>query len=271
MLKDFSPIRADYAFFEKHSTEAEADLRAYQPHAQSLVASHQSIRMLDFGCGDGEFSTQFLSALRVPAERLHLSLVEPVEIYRQQVVERLRSLSNHPVQFWPALPHDLRDCFDLVLANHCLYYVPDLEGAVFTLLNSLSSTGMFLCALAGQDNLLIQFWNHCFGLIGKPVPYHTAEDFEAALLNRCVAYSRENVTYELAFPDSEENRSRIMRFLLGKHFHEVPRSAMLAAFDRHTVASSISMRISHKHFIVRNEKAVLTAVGGQNLEATAIQ
>ena len=60
----------------------------------------------------------------------------------------------------------------------------------------------------------------------------------------------EMVTYELTFPDSKENRLRIMRFLLGGYFPEVPRSEMLAAFDPHRVAGNISMHISHRHFIV---------------------
>jgi hypothetical protein len=34
--KHFGPIRDDYAFFLQHSTEAEADLRAYAPHLQGL-------------------------------------------------------------------------------------------------------------------------------------------------------------------------------------------------------------------------------------------
>ena len=81
-----------------------------------------------------------------------LSLVEPVEIYRQQAAERVRQFSAQPVRVWPAMPSDLHGCFDLVLANHCLYYVADLETTVSALLRGLSSPGLFLCALAGQEN-----------------------------------------------------------------------------------------------------------------------
>lgn len=256
MLQDFTPIRADYAFFEEYSTEAEEDVRAYLPHLQALRASLQSVRVLDFGGGEGRFSAQFLAALRIPAEHLQLSLVEPVEIYRQQAVARLRQFSIHPVRVWPTLPSDPHGCFDLVLANHCLYYVADLETTVSALLRALSSPGLFLCALAGQENSLIQFWNHCFELIGKAVPYHTAEDLESALLKQGVAHSTEKVTYDLAFPDSEENRLHIMRFLLGSYFQAVPRPEMLAAFDPHRVGGRIAMRISHQHFIVwKDEKS----------------
>jgi SAM-dependent methyltransferase len=263
MLQDFAPIRADYAFFEEHSTEAEEDVRAYLPHLQALSASVQSVRMLDLGGGEGRFSAQFLTALRIPAEHLQLSLVEPVEVYRQQAAERLHEFSTLPVRLWPAMPPDLHGCFDLVLANHSLYYVPDLDTTVSSLLRSLSSPGLFLCALAGQENLLIQFWNHCFGLIGKAVPYHTAEDLKSVLLKEGVAHRTEKVTYDLAFPDSEENRLHIMRFLLGGYFEAIPRAEMLAAFDRYRAAGRIAMCISHQHFIIWKNQTSLPIKSGQ--------
>jgi hypothetical protein len=75
MANDFSRVRADYAFFEEHSTEAEADLRAYEPHVQSISGLHQAVRILDYGCRDGRFSKYFLSAIILPADRaVHLLL-----------------------------------------------------------------------------------------------------------------------------------------------------------------------------------------------------
>jgi hypothetical protein len=54
--KHFGPIRNDYAFFLQHSTEAEADLCAYEPHLHGVSMKDEPIRMLDFGCGDGGFT-----------------------------------------------------------------------------------------------------------------------------------------------------------------------------------------------------------------------
>ncbi len=48
--KDFAPLRADYAFFETHATEAAEDLRAYAAHVRDLTAGAGPVRMLDFGC-----------------------------------------------------------------------------------------------------------------------------------------------------------------------------------------------------------------------------
>jgi hypothetical protein len=75
--KHFGSIRDDYAFFLQHSTEAEADLRAYAPHLHGLAMGDESYRMLDFGGGDGGFTAKFLVQSRWLPERLWLAIVEP--------------------------------------------------------------------------------------------------------------------------------------------------------------------------------------------------
>jgi trans-aconitate 2-methyltransferase len=251
--KRFGPIRDDYTFFLNHSTEPAAALAGYAPHLEALAASAGPVRMLDFGCGDGGFTAEVLTRSRFAPERLRLSLVEPDDGYRGQAVARLGAFTAHPVQAWPALPPGLRNAFDLALSNHALYYVPDLDGVLAAVLASLAARGLFLTAIAGQRNTLIQFWNRCFALIGKSVPYHTAEDVAAALTRLGAKPVTEEAPYELVFPDSEENRLRIMRFLMGEHFAEVPRAAMLALFDPYASGGTVAIRTAHEHFVVRRE------------------
>ncbi|MEQ8786591.1 MAG: class I SAM-dependent methyltransferase [Pirellulaceae bacterium] len=249
--KDFGPIREDYAFFEDHATEAAQDARAYAVHVRALPKHSRPIPMLDIGCGEGRFSSRFLEACGLPADRLRLTLVEPDEVYRRRAVERLERLTAHPVSAWPAMPAELDGRFDLVLANHVFYYVTNLDEVVGAIRRLLAPAGLFLAAMAGQNNLLIQFWNHCFGLLGKPVPFHTGEDFAAALSRCGIGYLRKEVSYTLEFPDAEENRLRILRFLLGSHFADVPRPPMLELFDPHAEDGRIVMRITHDHYILR--------------------
>jgi trans-aconitate 2-methyltransferase len=249
--KAFGPIRVDYAFFEDHATEAEQDIRAYLPYVRPLAVKRGPIRMLEFGCGEGKFTSRFLEAAAFPRDRLELSLVEPDDVYRRCAVERLTPLCAHPLSAWPALPPGLEGCFDLVLSNHVFYYVMNLDEALESIRRALAPDGLFLAAMAGQENTLIQFWNHCFGLIGKPVPFHTAEDFEAALVRQRLEYVKQDVKYELTFPDSEENRLKILRFLLGSHFPDMPRRAVLDVFNLHSVGDRIVMRIIHEHFVIR--------------------
>lgn len=248
--KDFGPIRADYTFFEDYSTESVEDVRAYAPHVLALKETNQSIHMLDFGCGEGRFSVQFLEKIGLPSDRLWLSLVEPDDVYRQQARERLLPWSTHPVNAWQELPSGLEACFNLVLSNHVLYYVPNLDEVVAALIRALAPNGIFLAAIAGQSNLLIQFWNRCFGLLGQPVPYHTAEDFEVVLDRQQIGYRKEKVNYELVFPDSEENRLTMARFLLGSYFCEVPAQPMLEFFNPYAVSGKITMPTWHDHFVI---------------------
>jgi len=154
------------------------------------------------------------------------------------------------VHAWRALPPDCEACFDVVLANQVFYYVPNLDDLLSGLSHALASSGLFLAAIAGQSNTLIQFWNHCFALLGKPVPFHTAEAVVVALDHQRVSHRREDVQYQLSFPDSEENRLKILRFLLGSYFSDVPRQAMLDLFEPHMQAGQIWMQLVHEHLVI---------------------
>jgi SAM-dependent methyltransferase len=249
--KPFGPIRDAYAFFQQHATATEADIRAYRPPIHGVVLGNSPLRLLDFGCGDGGFSAALLGSLCFPPARLRLALVEPDDVYRHQAVEQLQPYSTQPVRAWPALPPHLHACFDLVVANHVLYYVPDLDGTLLALLGALANPGLLLAAMAGWANALAQICLHCFDVLGKPFPFHTAEDCEAALVKLGEAYSTENVQYDLVFPDAAENRLTMGRFLLGGDVHAVPRPALLQCFAPYAHAGQIAMPIVHQHFIVR--------------------
>jgi hypothetical protein len=106
--------------------------------------------------------------------------------------------------------------------------------------------------MAGRANALAQFSRRCFDLLGKPFPFRISEDVEAALICLGETYSTEDIHYELVFPDAEEHRLSIGRFLMGNDYDDVPRRAMLEGFDGYAHAGKIAMPIVHKHFIVRN-------------------
>ena len=94
--KAFGPIRDAYAFFQRHTTETEADIRAYLPHLLAATMGEQPIRMLDFGCGDGAFTAALLDHASWLPARLQLALVEPDDVYRQQAVARLQAYTTQP-------------------------------------------------------------------------------------------------------------------------------------------------------------------------------
>jgi SAM-dependent methyltransferase len=249
--KDFGLIADDYAFFETHATEAEQDARAYAERLAGLVPAGGAIRLLDFGCGSGGFTARLLRQAGWPPARLRLTLVEPVEAARRQAVARLAGWTEHPVVDWAALPCGAVAGFDVVLANHVLYYVPELRSQLAGLIGALSSAGVFVTAIAARTNALIEFWITGFRLLGSEVPYNTSEDVEAGLNQLGAAYQKQEVAYELAFPDTEANRMRILRFLLADHLAQMPQRPLLDLFDRHAHAGRIVIRTASDHFTIR--------------------
>jgi trans-aconitate 2-methyltransferase len=248
--KDFTPIQDDYEFFAVHSTEADADRSAYIERLRSFDPPAGPIRMLDFGCGPGSFTARFLERSGWQGDRLDLTLVEPSEDYRRQAVERLTSRTAYPVRAWGELPAGSVEEFDLILSNHVLYYVPDLEAALGRILGALDVNGLFLTAIAGRDNALVDLWFRGFPLIGRPVPYHTAEDVESALSRLGRRFEQREVRYDLSFPENEENRLRILRFLFGEHLSALPRDEILAFFDPHAAAGRIELHTGNRQYYV---------------------
>jgi SAM-dependent methyltransferase len=248
--KDFGPIADDYAFFEAHATEAEQDARAYVERLAPTVPAEGPIRLFDFGCGSGTFTARFLQQANWPAARLQLTLVEPVESTRRQAVARLAPFSGHPIADSATLPEGTNGRFDVVLSNHVLYYVRDLKSQLAALIDALSPTGVFVTAIAARDNALIEFWTNAFRLLGREIPYHISEDVEAALQQLGATYQKQAIAYELAFPDTHENRMRILRFLLADYLPQLPDRPLLNLFDRHANAAQIKIGTSCDHVTI---------------------
>lgn len=249
--KDFGAIADDYSFFERHATEAREDVRAYVEEVRGLLPAEGVVRMLDFGCGTGSFTARFLDEVGWAPDRVALTLVEPVDGVRRQAVARLMGRTAGPLVDAKALPAGDVGKFDLILANHVFYYVTNLRGELAKLIASLLASGVFVTAIAGQTNSLIEFWTAAFRYLGREVPYNVAEDLEAALQEIGARYAKRSVEYELAFDDTEENRLQILRFLLADYLPLLPRELLLGLFDRYSRAGRIEIRTASEHFVVR--------------------
>jgi hypothetical protein len=77
---------------------------------------------------------------------------------------------------------------------------------------------------------------------------------EAALQELGAAYEKQPVAYEVAFPDTGENRMRILRFLLAEHLARMSHQPLLDPFDQYAHSGSITIRTTCYHFTIRSRR-----------------
>jgi trans-aconitate 2-methyltransferase len=248
--KDFGPIEDDYAFFMAHATEAESDAAEYARELEGFADGRATIRLLDFGCGTGDFTHRLVSTLNWPPQALRMALVEPVRRQREEAARRLTRFSRHTIESLESLPSASEPRFDLVVSNHALYYVDDLDATLGRMIDSLLPGGRLVLAIAGWDNALLQLWKVGFAALGRPVPYHAAEDVEAALSRRGAVPRKSRTFYRLRFPDTAENRLKVLRFLFGDHLREITPQRLLGEFDRYVRTGHVEMDTHSDHFAV---------------------
>jgi trans-aconitate 2-methyltransferase len=248
---DFGEIASQYAFFEQHATEAQEDVPAYLAHLPTMEPTARIVNMLDFGCGSGTFTARFLEHTGWRPEHLRLTLVEPAESMRREAVTRLARFTASPLAESPALATALAGRFDIVLARHVFYYVPDLENILSQLITALAPAGVGLAAISARTNVLSQFGIAAFKRLGREAPYNASEDVEVALQALNANYEKYQVPYVLSFPDSVENRMRILRFILADHLAQLPQQPLLHWFDQFSRAGRIEIRTENDHYTLR--------------------
>ncbi len=247
---DFGAIAGDFAFSIAHSTETGRQLAALRPRLAALMPPDRVLRLLDVGCGTGDFTAAVLDQAGWPPDRLRLALVEPVADQLHDAATRLAAFTDRPVAAWTAVPDGPDARFDLILANHVLYYVPDLDEMLASLHHALAPSGTLFIAMAGEQNPLIAIWRAAYLGLGVASPDYFTEDVTAALDWRGVPYRKETVPYGIAFPDSEENRLKILRFLLRDALERMPLAALLASFDAFRRGDRIEMASTCDHYFV---------------------
>ena len=249
--KDFGAIETDYAFFMAHATEAKSDVQQYAVKLEGFAQGRSAIHLLDFGCGTGEFSRQLLETLAWPKSALYLTLFEPVDHQQELAASRLSRFSEHAIASLGEASYDQRPVFDVILSNHVLYYAENLDQTIQQLIERLDKQGKMLLAIAGNDNALIKLWNAGFELLGQPLPFYVAEDVETALEVHDVCLGKSQSDYQLRFPDTEENRWKILRFLFGDYLQRIPQAELLQQFDQYVQEDHIEINTFSEHFVVQ--------------------
>ncbi|MEW4562110.1 class I SAM-dependent methyltransferase [Bremerella sp. JC770] len=249
--KDFGAIETDYAFFMSHATEAKSDVQEYARKLADFPDGRTGIHLLDFGCGTGEFSQQLLEELAWPKSALTLTLFEPVDHQQELAASKLSRFSDHAIASLGEASYDRRPTFDLIVSNHVLYYAEDLAQTIDQLLERLAGQGRMLLAMAGYENALIKLWKVGFDLLKQPIPFYVAEDVADCLATHNLHVETSSAGYQIRFPDSEENRWKILRFLFGDYLRQIPRDELLREFDQYVQNDHIVIDTFSQHFDVQ--------------------
>lgn len=128
-----------------------------------LIDWSQNASVLECGCGDGRFweTTMLPRSLRLTLTDLSPGMVS-------EAVNRARSAGFEPVDSRECdvqnLPFDT-DSFDVVIANHMLYHVPDPDRALAEIARVLSPDGLLLASTNGHGHMreINELISGCFG------------------------------------------------------------------------------------------------------------
>jgi len=137
-----------FIIFRKHSTEWLAMLQWCQERLAPGLPRKSPFAVLSVGAGNGDFDRQFIPILQTRLKNLEYVMVEPNETMCRQLRERLTEQAGDGVQveidslnfedFTFPRP------FDLVHFTHCLYYIPDRQGAIDHALKAIGPDGLVL-------------------------------------------------------------------------------------------------------------------------------
>jgi trans-aconitate 2-methyltransferase len=237
--KDFGSILTDYEFFMANSNEAEMGALRLSQVITSLKL--KDFNLLDFGAGNGAFTKTLVDKLSYKPK--NLNLVEPVinclEASREIEFPVSKVIRNLELKPTPA-----HNKVDIIISNHVLYYVNDLQNTTAQISESLKKNGIILITMANSNNDLISFWEDSFNSIGMDIPYNLQHDVIKAFENLGYSVRKTEVQAKLTFPDIEQHRQKIARFLIGDYYSKINSSTIHSLFDRHSNNGQVLMNLT---------------------------
>jgi SAM-dependent methyltransferase len=146
--QDSSNLDARAALHRRFST-AVSD---WQPWVFELLKLEPGMRVLECGCGPGWLWRENVD--RIPAG-CHITLTD-LSPGMVAEAEAVLAGSGHRFEFQPANIQALNfadETFDVVVANHMLYHVPDLPQALAEVRRVLKKDGRFIAATNGNNHM----------------------------------------------------------------------------------------------------------------------
>ena len=180
------------------------------PNAADLafeaVAELRPARLLEVGCGQGEFAERLVRELGTEVVALDLSL-HMVESTRARGVDA-RIGDVQELAFADG-------AFDVVVANWMLYHVPDLDRGIAELARVLRPGGALVAATFGEENM-----RDLWALLGETdAPSHpfSRENGEQALSAHFARVERRDAQAEVIFPNAEAVRRYVGASIRRRH------------------------------------------------------
>jgi SAM-dependent methyltransferase len=174
--------------------------------AFAAVAEAGPARVLEVGCGEGEFSERLVRELGVETIALDLSAY---------MVERARARGvDARVGDVQALEFADGE-FDVVVANWMLYHVPDLGGGIAELARVLRPGGRLVAATFGEDNLH-ELWDLLGETDAPPHPFSRENGVEA-LRPHFAHVEQRDALGEVIFPNGEAVRRYVAASVRRRH------------------------------------------------------
>jgi SAM-dependent methyltransferase len=210
-LNDPELVRAEYAteagLQARRSVYDGAAAKGAFDAALAAVAEAQPRRVLEVGCGWGEFAVRIRDELGAVVVATDLS-ARMVELSAERGLDaRVADVEKLPFEDGE---------FDCVVANWMLYHVPDLDRGLAEIARVLLPGGRLVAGTSSHEHL-VELWS----LVGRnrasEPPRFFAENGEEALRRHFSHVKRRDLRSEIVFPDVNAVRRYIGASVAHKH------------------------------------------------------
>lgn len=111
-----------------------------------------NFKVIEFGCGNGALWKDNLARIPGDIEIILSDFSEGMLTACKKGLEELKQIKDYKVIDIQNIPYE-DNSFDVVIANHMLYHVPDREKAIKEVFRILKPGGRFYAATNGSGNL----------------------------------------------------------------------------------------------------------------------
>lgn len=125
--------------------------KAIEPTLQQAALEKRTVQILELGCGDGSLWSTNLEQL---PDNIHITISD---ISEGMIRDVRRTLGPDPRFSFDTIDcHDIphkESSFDLVIANHLLFYCDDIHRTCDEIKRVLKSDGLFLCSTYSEKHM----------------------------------------------------------------------------------------------------------------------